>query len=513
MCAACSGYGTLTIAPATGFRPQPSLIRGRLSVVMANGDRRMVIVAVPMVLSYAAVARWGDLAHRPLLALLFGLTWVVFVPAAWWVLRAAKPGNEPARRRSLRLVVLLAGLLQLPGLFAGQHITNDAYRYVWDGRVQLAGISPYRYAPLDDHLARLRDPLLFPGLTPEQKSGVETLKKLPTDKRQLQVLDTQDTRSRMNHDRVTTIYPPVAEAWFTAVALVTPWSWGTHGLQIGCALLSVGFTFLLGRWFTRRDQDPRRALLWGWCPVVVIEASIGAHADVLAAVLLGGAVIVLTGSTRGRQVIGGFLLGLSIGAKLTPILLLPAFTYLRRRRGKQRDVRAAVTALATTIATYVPHVIAAGTLVLGFLPGYLNEEGFDDGQGRYAVLGLVLPAQWRKPVAVLLGLALVAWALWRTEPDRPQDTAVWLFGGALLIGTPGYPWYCLPLVVLAVMAGRVEWFAVAIAVYGTYALYRVPHLPGLAYCLAGLVVLVASRVRATRAAGMSSTPTVETLSL
>ena len=52
----------------------------------------------------------------------------------------------------------------------------------------------------------------------------------------------------------------------------------------------------------------------------------------------------------------------------------------------------AVTALATTIATYVPHVIAAGTLVLGFLPGYLNEEGFDDGQGRYAVLGLVLPA-------------------------------------------------------------------------------------------------------------------------
>jgi hypothetical protein len=478
--------------------------------VTVRGDRRLLVAAVPMLLTDAAVARWGDLAHRPLLALLFGLTWVAFAPGAWWVLRADGPASERDSRRSLRLVVALAALLQLPGVFAGQHITNDAYRYVWDGRVQLAGISPYRYAPLDDHLARLRDPLLFPGLTPDQKSGVVTLKKLPTDKHQLQLLDTQDTRSKMNHDRVTTIYPPVAEAWFTVFALVTPWSWGTHGLQIGAALLSVAFTYLLGRWFRRRDEDPRRALLWGWCPTAVIEASIGAHADVLAAVLLGGAVVVLTGSTRGRRLVGGLLLGLSIGAKLTPVLLLPAFALVRRR---PRDLRVPLTALATTVATYVPHVIAAGTLVLGFLPGYLNEEGFDDGQGRYAVLGLVLPPELRKPVALVLGAALVVCVLWRADPARPQDTAVWLFGGALLIGTPGYPWYSLPLVVLAVMAGRVEWFAVAVAMYATYSLYRVPHLPGAAFALAGLVVLVASRVRATRVTPTPSTPTVEPLSL
>ncbi len=469
----------------------------------------MVAAAVPMVLTDAAVARWGDLGHRSLLAVLFGLTWAAFVPGAWWVLRADGPADEPAGRRSLRLVVVLAGLLQLPGLFAGQHITNDAYRYVWDGRVQLAGISPYRYAPLDDHLARLRDPYLFPGLRPDQKSGVETLEKLPTDKQQLRVLDTQDTRSRMNHDRVTTIYPPVAEAWFTAVALVTPWAWGTHGLQLGCALLAVGFAYLLGRWLTRQGGDPRRALLWGWCPTVVVEASVGAHADVLAAVLLGAAVIVLTGSARGRRFAGGVLLGLSIGAKLTPILLLPGFTVLRRRRrdgrgAGRRDVRVALTALATTVATYVPHVLVAGTLVLGFLPGYLNEEGFDDGQGRYAMLGLVLPPAARKPVAILLAVALVVLALWRADPEQPQNTAVWLFGGALLIGTPGYPWYCLPLVVLAVLAGRVEWFAVAIAIDAAYSLYRVPHLPGAACAVAGLVVIVASRVRTTRAASVPS---------
>jgi hypothetical protein len=287
----------------------------------------------------------------------------------------------------------------------------------------------------------------------------------------------------------------VAEAWFTVVALVTPWSWGTHGLQIGCALLAVGLTYLLGRWFERQQRDPRRALLWGWCPTVVIESSIGAHADVLAAVLLAGCVMTLTGSARGRRLLGGALLGLAVATKLTPIIVLPAFTYLRRRDRRGRDVRVPLAALATSAATYVPHVLAAGTLVFGFLPGYLNEEGFDDGRGRYAVLGLVLPPSARTPAALLIGVALVGLALWRARPDRPQDTAVWLFGGALLIGTPGYPWYCLSLVALAVLADRPEWLAVAAAAYPVYALYRVDHLPGLAYGSAGLLVLVATWLR------------------
>jgi Glycosyltransferase family 87 len=241
---------------------------------------------------------------------------------------------------------------------------------------------------------------------------------------------------------------------------------------------------------------------------VVIEASIGAHADLLAAVLVGASVIVLTGSARSRRALGGLLLGLSVATKLTPLILLPAFAALRRIAGRSPDLRVVATALATSAATYVPHLLAAGSLVLGFLPGYLNEEGFDDGQGRYAVLGLVLPPSARKPVALALGLLLVGVALWRARPDRPQDTAVWLFGAALLIGTPGYPWYCLPLVVLAVLAGRLEWLAVAAAAYPTYALYSVPHVPGVAYATAGLVVLAVTWIRSQCAASCVGSTTI-----
>jgi hypothetical protein len=38
-----------------------------------------------------------------------------------------------------------------------QETFDDLYRYVWDGRVQAAGLNPYSYAPADPELAALRD--------------------------------------------------------------------------------------------------------------------------------------------------------------------------------------------------------------------------------------------------------------------------------------------------------------------------------------------------------------------
>jgi len=43
-------------------------------------------------------------------------------------------------------VVLLTLAVQLSQLFFQPRTSDDAYRYIWDGRVLLAGVDPYRFA-------------------------------------------------------------------------------------------------------------------------------------------------------------------------------------------------------------------------------------------------------------------------------------------------------------------------------------------------------------------------------
>ncbi|MFI6674857.1 glycosyltransferase 87 family protein [Kribbella sp. NPDC050470] len=370
-------------------------------------------------------------------------------------------------------VVAVAALCQLPGLTQPPITSTDAYRYVWDGRVQLSGSSPYSHVPLDDSLARLRDPVLFPGLSPEQKSGVTGPPRLSG------AVTADDPRTRINRPQVPTIYPPVAQAYFTAVAFVTPWSAGTLGLQIAAALLAIALTWLLAV----QGRDPRWAALWGWSPIIALEAGNAAHVDVLAAFLIVAAVV----ATVRRPRLAGILLGAAASVKLLPLLLLPAFTR-----------RQAIVAAGTFIGSYLPHVAAAGALVLGFLPGYLTQEGFSDGSSRSAILALLLPPGPRLLVAGLLVVALAVLAL-RRQPIAL--TCCWLYGAALLIATPTYPWYGLPLIALAALARRPEWLAVPLASYLAYASFGHDTRQGLSYLGAAVIVVTVLTIRHRVTAG------------
>lgn len=434
----------------------------------------LVAVAVSAGVIAAATAGWW-----PNLVLVVGC---LIVGGVGWLLV-----RRPAGAHVVLGVVAVAALCQVPGLLRAPITSTDAYRYVWDGRVQLSGSSPYSHVPLADELARLRDPVLFPGLSPADRTGVTGSPRVPADPAAVAALSADDPRTKINRPGVPTIYPPVAQAYFAAVALVTPWSAGTLGLQVAAAALAVALTALLALELRRRDRDPRWALLWGWSPIVALEAGSAAHVDVLAAVFIVAAVSL---ATRRRPVLAGLLLGAAAATKLLPLLLLPAFTAVRRR-----DVRTPLVAIGTLATSYLPHVLAAGALVIGFLPGYLTQEGFSDGSSRSAILALVLPPEARQLAAGLLAVTLAALALHRHDREPIAVTCCWLSGAALLITTPTYPWYGLPLIALAVLANRFEWLVVPAAAYLAYGSFGHDHRQGLIYLGATVVVLTAITLR------------------
>ncbi len=87
----------------------------------------------------------------------------IYAAFAWLLLRSRHRLSAEQSRRYFLYLLGFGVLMRAMILFAPPNST-DVYRYVWDGRVQAHGISPYRYVPADPALAQLRDPDIYPEI-------------------------------------------------------------------------------------------------------------------------------------------------------------------------------------------------------------------------------------------------------------------------------------------------------------------------------------------------------------
>ncbi|MGH7883347.1 MAG: glycosyltransferase 87 family protein, partial [Candidatus Dormibacteraceae bacterium] len=302
--------------------------------------------------------------------------------------------------------------------------------------------------------------------------------------------------TEINRPQVHTIYPALAEMYFLLIEVISPPGGNYLPLQIAGLILSTGVTALLlwGLWW--HQLNPRWAALWAWCPLVASEAVNNAHVDILGAFLALGAVLLIAGK---RYFLGGLGIGAAAAAKLIPFVLLPALI----RRRPLRVISGAIGAFATL---YLPYVWASGTDIIGYLPGYLKEEGYRGGDpgSRFALVRMVVPNDWAV-VAGAVVLAITALiVLWRVNPDRPWATVATMVGMALLVTTPSYPWYSLLLIPFVAMAGRWEWLLVAAAPSALYLSisagghgWALPlSVAKLGFGTAGIIVVVVTLLRA-----------------
>ena len=149
---------------------------------------------------------------------------------------------------------------------------------------------------------------------------------------------------------------------------------------------------------------------------------------------------------------------------------------------------------------YLPHVLAVGSGVIGFLPGYLQQEGYANG-ARFVLVGLLVPGKWGFLAAFAILATVALLVLRRGDPDRPWRGAVVMTGVALAVATPPFPWYAMLLVMLVALDGRVEWLGFAMVRYLANSAplpgVRIPVLDALraAYGLALAVVVIVALIR------------------
>lgn len=395
-------------------------------------------MAGPLLAVQAALLAIDPLSRSlaPTLAL-----WAAALVALAWAVRRTRRGPEPTAGRILAVAFALR-LLALP---LEPTLSDDVKRYVWDGRVILAGQNPYRYAPEAEELAALRD---------------ELWRSLP-------------------HASVPTVYPPLAMAGFSIAALAPAPVLAWKALLTVVDLVGIGFLLALAR---RRGLGLERCLWYAWHPLSVWEGAGMGHVDTLGvAACLATVWLLLAGRPRGA----GVAAAAGVLAKLVPLVALPLWA---RAGGGRRFL--AVAALVGLVAT-VPVLVALGGVPPGLLiygkswefNGPLYEPlwricqgvALDDGvksvleflkqkTGAHETVNRLFPLVYPQLLAKLLLLGVVAWAFWRSlrgpTDDLPAATGR-LFAGVLVASATFYPWYALWILPWAALCLQPAWLLVA----------------------------------------------------
>ena len=332
---------------------------------------------------------------------------LLYLLAAALVLRV--PG------RPVRPILLCALVFRLTFWWSPPTLSDDIHRYIWDGRVQLAGVNPYRYPPEAGELAHLRD-ALYAGI---------------------------------NHKQIPTVYPPLAQFFFRAVCALRP----DPGLmKFDLLLCEFGLVLVLVGALRQRGQDPGRVLLYAWNPLPVVEVAGSGHVDALGVLLLLLALYLLAGKRRtlaSAALAGAFL------SKLVPALLLPIF-WVRMAPAREQnfwkrwlDVRPRLPLLWFPLLAGLGFWVFgdAGLRIFAGLRTYLLHWRFNDAA--FSLLHLFWsplhehgdPQLWARWTSVALLLLIALWAARRgTDPYR---AAFWALGAQVLLSPTLHPWYLL----------------------------------------------------------------------
>ena len=342
------------------------------------------------------------------LALLF-----FFLIVAWLRRNAAVLSGS----RGLLLASLAAAVVFRLTLFGlTPTLSEDIYRYVWDGRVQQAGINPYAYAPIDPALAPLR---------------------------------TFESRL-INHPDIATIYPPLTQFAFRAGAAIGPTLWSQKFIFVMCDLAIIA---LLMWWLPQLGIPALMSLIYAWHPLAVVEVAGSGHNDPLGIAWL---LIGLIAWQSRRQLEATSAFALAFLSKFATLLLWPFYAVRARR---WLVVFLGLVLLGGWWARCSPHL--SGTSLHYGADWECNSS-----------LYLLLRVLWRSALAARL-TAVVALAGYGVRLAIRCDDLIGytlrMLQAAVLLAPVVEPWYVLWLLPLLCLRFSWGWLVFSGAVMASYA--------------------------------------------
>jgi alpha-1,6-mannosyltransferase len=383
------------------------------------------ILGVAMLVLYRMAVQSKGVADIAWFLQLVAVQAVIYLGAVWLSLRS---GDS---RRLLVLGLIFAALFRLSILFSPPYLSDDIYRYLWDGRVQAAGINPYRYIPADESLAHLRDEKIYPNIN--------------------------------RRDYAHTMYPPAAEAVFL---LITRFSGSVTWMKAAMVAFEAIAVWALVQLLISFGFARQRVLIYAWHPLAVWEFAGSGHVDALAIAFIALALLV---HRKHGETLTGFLLACAACVKLFPAVLLPAF--YRRRSWKMP-----LAFVATILVAYLPYLGVGPMGALGFLPGYASERGMVSGEQFFLLTVARKLSGAQVPILAYLIFAaavLGVVSMWLMRDQRSDDLRYLRYGMIIasvfmLLLAPHFSWYFSWLILFLCFIPSIPVFYLTLASFLLY---------------------------------------------
>ncbi|MCB0490323.1 MAG: glycosyltransferase 87 family protein [Cyclobacteriaceae bacterium] len=374
---------------------------------------------------------------RPDSAVLLSSYTVLFVLYVWVI--------QSASDFDFKFWLVTALLFRLLFVASLPVLSDDFYRFIWDGRLIASGVHPFAELPSF-------------YLQPEHTiSGLN-----------------QALFDRLNSQNYFTVYPPLAQAVFFLSVYFSPDSilGSVVIMRVLILLAEVGTCFLLLKLLQEFGLKRERVLIYALNPLIILELTGNLHFE---AFLIFFVVSCLFFLSRTRIALAGVAMATAIGAKLIPLIFLPLF--VNRLKILQWVVFYAFVVISLVLMFY-PLAIDNGfaglteSLKLYFRSFEFNasiyyvvrEYGFlTKGYNTIQTVG------WKLGVISATLISIVS--LWKYELKRGQNGFVltsqsdvlpdslkhiplvmmWVLTIYLFFATTVHPWYITTLVMLSVI--------------------------------------------------------------
>lgn len=327
-------------------------------------------------------------------------------------------------------------------LFSLPTLSDDLYRFLWDGFLLKNGCSPYAELP------GFYTDLNLQGISSE-------------------------LYSQLNSPDYHTVYTPLNQGIFwIAVTISSDWLVAAGVIRVVLFAADLGAVYFLKKFLRESGRNENLAFLYFLNPLVILEGVGNLHVESLVAFFL----IATIYYAQKSSLKSGMAIGLAVGTKLLPAIFLP-FLFLKELI--QRRWKLILATVLVVLATIAPILLTES--VQGIKSSLrLYFQNFEFNGSLFAIATWVSTTLTEhtnvETIGPIFSMVTIIGILWISIQAIRRDWEVsqsllYILGLYLVLASTVHPWYIIPLFILGIASGHVFpllWTALIFLTYAGY---------------------------------------------